>query len=122
MLSVNNLSISFYNNDEKTWSSAINDVSFQVQAGSVLGIVGESGCGKTTLGRSILRLIEPTSGKILFDKQDILELGKSKLRKLRKDIQIIFQDPYAALNPKLTVGQSILEPMQVQSVFANNLE
>lgn len=101
---------------------AIADVSFNVFPGETLGLVGESGCGKTTLGRSILRLIEPTSGSILFDGIEITTSNKSKLRTLRKDIQIIFQDPYASLNPKLTIGQSVLEPLQVQGMLSNNAQ
>lgn len=101
---------------------AIDDVSFNVFPGETLGLVGESGCGKTTLGRSILRLIEPTSGSILFDGIEITTSNKSKLRTLRKDIQIIFQDPYASLNPKLTIGQSVLEPLQVQGMLSNNAQ
>jgi len=82
--------------------------------------VGESGCGKTTLGRSIIRLIEPTSGKIFFDGTDILGLNKEKLRAYRRSMQIIFQDPYSSLNPRLTVGQSILEPMKVHQIYQNS--
>jgi len=99
---------------------AVNNVSFDVYPGETLGLVGESGCGKTTLGRSILRLIEPTSGKVSFEGTDLRGLKKDELRQIRKDIQIIFQDPYSSLNPKLTVGQSLMEPLQVHQFYSND--
>ncbi|QEC74523.1 ABC transporter ATP-binding protein [Mucilaginibacter ginsenosidivorax] len=99
---------------------AVNNVSFKVYPGETLGLVGESGCGKTTLGRTILRLIEPTAGNISFENTDLRSLKKNELREIRRNIQIIFQDPYSSLNPKLTVGQSIMEPLQVHQFYANN--
>jgi peptide/nickel transport system ATP-binding protein len=99
---------------------AVKEVSFDVYPGETLGLVGESGCGKTTLGRSILRLIEPTSGSISFDNTDLRSLKKYDLRAIRRDIQIIFQDPYSSLNPRLTVGDSLMEPLQVHQFYANN--
>ena len=90
---------------------AVDGVSFTIEKGKTLGIVGESGCGKSTTGRSILRLIEPTSGTIRFEGKDILQLSPSQMRKMRKDMQIIFQDPYSSLNPRMTVSQIIMEPI-----------
>jgi len=101
---------------------AVDKLNFEVFPGETLGLVGESGCGKTTLGRTILRLIQPTSGEIIFNEENITHIGKTALRKLRKDIQIIFQDPYASLNPKLSIGQSILEPLQVHKLYRNDSE
>jgi peptide/nickel transport system ATP-binding protein len=99
---------------------AVNEVSFDVYPGETLGLVGESGCGKTTLGRSILRLIEPTSGSINFENIDLCSLKKKELREIRRNIQIIFQDPYSSLNPRLTVGDSLMEPLQVHQFYTNN--
>ncbi|WP_435135449.1 ABC transporter ATP-binding protein [Formosa sp. A9] len=101
---------------------AVNDVSFKIYEGETLGLVGESGCGKSTLGNAILQLDKATSGSILYQGKDITKLSSKAMRSLRKDIQIIFQDPYASLNPRLTVGQAIMEPMVVHKLHKNNTE
>lgn len=101
---------------------AVNGVSFDVFPGETLGLAGESGCGKTTLGRSILRLIEPTSGQVKFEETDLRQLKTDAMRQMRRDVQIIFQDPYSSLNPRLTVGDSLMEPLQVHQLYQNNAQ
>ncbi|MBU5266567.1 ABC transporter ATP-binding protein [Virgibacillus proomii] len=106
----------------KSVLKAVDGVSFSVQAGKTLGLVGESGCGKSTVGRSILKLVKPTAGKIIFNGESIESYRGEKLRKLRKDMQIIFQDPYASLNPRRTIAQMINEPMKIFNLPKANRE
>ncbi|QHS62367.1 ABC transporter ATP-binding protein [Chitinophaga agri] len=106
----------------QSWTKAVNGVSFDVREGETMGLVGESGCGKTTLGRTLLRLVAPTAGSILYKGRDIAGLPASELRALRKDIQIIFQDPYSSLNPRLTIGNAIEEPMKVHGLYSSKKE
>lgn len=101
---------------------AVNNVSFKLYEGETLGLVGESGCGKSTLGNAILQLDKATEGKIIYNGVDITKLSKSETRKLRKDIQIIFQDPYSSLNPRIPVGEAILEPMKVHKLYNSDTE
>ncbi|HKM17241.1 MAG: ATP-binding cassette domain-containing protein [Bacillota bacterium] len=98
---------------------AVDDISFTLERGKTLGLVGESGCGKSTTGRSILRLIEPTSGEVIFNGVDVTKLSSREMRKMRKDMQIIFQDPFSSLDPKNTVSQIIAEPLRVHKILKN---
>jgi peptide/nickel transport system ATP-binding protein len=125
LLSAQNLSVWFpskknFFGKAVEYTKAVDDVCFEVYKGETLGLVGESGCGKTTLGRTLLRLIEPTAGKIIYNNTDLTAQKKEDLISLRKEVQIIFQDPYSSLNPRITVGNAIAEPMQVHKIVAGN--
>lgn len=121
LLSVRNLVKSFpikggILNREIASVRAVSDISFDIKKGETLGLVGESGCGKSTLGRSILRLIEPTAGQVIFKGRDITRVDKNEMRRLRRQMQIIFQDPYASLNPRMTVEQILSEPLEIHGL------
>ena len=98
---------------------AVDDVSFTIDRGRTLGVVGESGCGKSTTGRAILRIVEPTEGEILFDGEDIRSLGKDQMRRMRTRMQIIFQDPFSSLNPRKTVSETIAEPLKLNGIITD---
>ena len=99
---------------------AVDDVSFTIPRGKTLGLVGESGCGKTTTGRTILRLVEPTTGRVVFDGREVFSLSSNEMRKLRREMQIVFQDPYASLNPRMTIGAMLAEPILVHGIETSN--
>lgn len=127
LLEVNNLS-KYFVSDKKWFSKkqftvkAVDNVSFKIYEGETVGLVGESGCGKTTLGRTILGLEKITKGEIIYKGKDISSLSKGEFRALRKEIQIIFQDPYSSLNPRIPVGKAILEPMKVHHILNSDEE
>lgn len=98
---------------------AVDDVTFTIDKGKTLGVVGESGCGKSTTGRAILRLLEPTGGEVLFEGEDLAKLSKEEMRKKRKDLQIIFQDPFSSLNPRKTISQTIAEPLLLNKMVSD---
>ena len=100
---------------------AVDDISFTIDAGKTLGIVGESGCGKSTAGRAILRLLEPTAGQVIFDGQDITHISSEEMRKMRKHMQIIFQDPFSSLDPRRTVNQIISEPITTNKLIKGKM-
>ena len=121
LVEVDNLIVQFraktnFIGNSTSFVNAVDDVSFSVYKNQTIGLVGESGCGKTTVGRTLLRLIEPTSGKIFFNGKDITSLPPDKIIELRKDVQLVFQDPYSSLNPRLTIGSAIAEPMAIAGV------
>ena len=101
---------------------AVDDVTFTIDRGKTLGVVGESGCGKSTTGRAILRLLEPTSGEVIFEGQDVVKLSEEEMRKKRTDMQIIFQDPFSSLNPRKTISQIIADPLKINKIITNKNE
>ena len=105
-----------------SWVKAVDDISFNVYPGETLGLIGESGCGKTTTGKSIIRLTPITSGKIFYKGKNVLKMNKEDLFNFRKEVQIIFQDPYSSLNPRISIGNSIKEPMCVHKRFSSDKE
>jgi peptide/nickel transport system ATP-binding protein len=124
LLSVKNLKVYFpakktFLGKVLDYNKAVDDVSFDVYEGETLGLVGESGCGKSTLGRTLLRLIDATSGSIIYKGENLIEIANAQLKILRKDMQIIFQDPYSSLNPRLTIGEAIEEPLFVHNIITN---
>lgn len=120
LVEINNLKKYF--KTKKGMLHAIDDVSFYINKGETLGLVGESGCGKSTTGRAILRLHEPTSGQVLYKGEDIVKYNPRKMKEMRKKMQIVFQDPYSSLNPRLTVSELIAEPLYVNKVYRNKAE
>src|SRR5579883_2271168 len=98
------------------WIRAVDDVSFYINRGETLGLVGESGCGKSTTGRAILQLYRPTEGEVIFEGTDLTKVGGERLRRMRKRMQMIFQDPYASLNPRMTVGSIVAEPLEIHKL------
>lgn len=124
LIKVENLVVSFPGKTNllgkpKSFFTAVDDVSFEIFKGETLGLVGESGCGKTTLGRTLLKLVEPSSGRIIYNSSNITQLSKEQLKDLRKDVQLIFQDPYSSLNPRLAIGDAIAEPMKITGIEKN---
>ncbi len=125
LLSVKNLAVHFpgkksFLGNTISYHKAVDDISFDVYEGEIVGLVGESGCGKTTMGRAILRLIDAQAGAIFYKGEDLLQMNRSQLQPIRKDMQIIFQDPYSSLHPRMTIGEAIAEPLLVHKIIKGN--
>lgn len=120
LIEVKNLKKYFSSKNNQIVVKAVDNVSFNIEEGETLGLVGESGCGKTTLGRSILRLVEPTEGEIHFKGKNIVNLGKSELRSMRKDMQIIFQDPFGSLHPRMSIRRTLEEPFRIHGILSKD--
>lgn len=115
LIEVKNLKKYFHT--KKGLLHAVDEVNFHINEGETLGLVGESGCGKSTTGRVLLRLLEATEGEVLFEGENILHFNKQQMREMRKKMQIVFQDPFASLNPRMTVSQIIAEPLEINKVY-----
>jgi peptide/nickel transport system ATP-binding protein len=127
LISVENISTWFPRSNNwigvsNDYIKAVDNISFEVYPGETLGLVGESGCGKTTLGRSLLRLIEPQQGSVYYQGKDLMKMTPDALKKQRRQMQIIFQDPFSSLNPRSTIGNAIIEPMQVHELYSSEAE
>ena len=120
VLAVKHLNVTYNTGRKRVY--AVKDASFVIEKGDSLGVVGESGSGKTTMGLTLLRLHEPTAGEVVFDGRNLLTLSDAERQQMRQRIQIVFQNPYAALNPRFTVGQTLLEPMRIHSIGADDAE
>jgi oligopeptide/dipeptide ABC transporter ATP-binding protein len=107
---------------QKGMLHAVDDISFSLVRGKTLGLVGESGCGKSTTGRLLLRLIEPTAGEVIFDGKDVFKLGATELRELRKEMQIIFQDPFSSIDPRMSISETIEEPLRINHMYPDKKE
>ena len=105
-----------------SWLHAVDNVNLSIDEGKTLGVVGESGCGKSTLGRTVLQLLQPTSGSVMFNGVDVTKLSKHEMTEMRKQMQIIFQDPYASLNPRMSVSDIIAQPMLINKTFSNKID
>ncbi len=124
ILEVNNLQVDYHKQSILGWGkskifNAVSNVSFKLNSGEILGVVGESGSGKSSIGKSIVRLMKPTGGSIVYQGKDLAQISEYKLKPLRKEIQMVFQDPYSSLNPRQTIGQAIQEPMEIHRMFEN---